>query len=143
MNNIYLTTVDLKKNRASIKPYETITSLQSTACDNKIFNQTQINQLIDSDILYICNFIDNFNIDLNDFWLEDYKKLPVYLLEVKTKYNIYFLEKINESSMSETWTLLTNEKLNNLNAGKYLCMITTQNSDVQKNLIENYFILEI
>ena len=143
LNSIYLLTDDLKKKEESIKSYETITSIQSTACENKIFNQIQANELVDSDILYICNFLDNFNIDLNQFWVEDYKKLPVYLLEVMTRYNIYFLEKINESSMSETWSLLTNEKLNNLNAGKYLCMISTQNSDVQKNLIENYFILEV
>lgn len=143
LNNIFLETKDLKKNIKNIKPYEIITSLQSTACENKIFDQIQIDDLVDLDILYACNFLDNFNIEINEFWLDDYKKLPVYLLEGMAKYDIYFLERINEGSMSETWSLLTNEKLNNLNAGKYLCMITTQNSYVQKNLIENYFILEI
>ena len=129
--------------RTEIKPYETILSVQSDACDNSLFIKPVIKELLDSDIILMATFLNNFGIiDINEYWVDNIPLLPVYLIEILTKYNIFYLKEINESSMYETWLPLTKDILNNLGADRYLCMISVDKMYIQNSLIENYFILE-
>lgn len=143
-NNIFLknaANTNIKK--ASINPYNFIDSLQSTACETNIFADITIELFKDSDILYITTFLDNYDfLKVDDFWTSNYENMPVYLLDIATKYTVYYLEKIDENSMYEDWKLLTKGSLNSLKQGKYLCMICADRDYVSKELIENYFILE-
>lgn len=132
-----------KKSEKNIKMFETISSLQSDSRIKQVFSNQTITEILDSDILYISSFFDNFNINIDNFWASDYKLLPIYLLEIMTTYKIYYLKEINKFSMFEVWSELTNQERQNLQKGKYLCTFAADNVQVQNNIIENYFILEV
>jgi hypothetical protein len=144
LENIFLENiVQTKPNKKAINPYDFISSLQSTACETSIFSALDIEKFKESDILYIATFLENYDfLRVDDFWTSDYKNMPVYLLDIATKYNVYYLSKINDDSMYETWEPLTKESLNLLNNGRYLCMISADKDYINNEIIENYFILE-
>ena len=144
LNNIFLKNITNKnKNKRTVSPYNFIDSLQSTVCETNIFADITTESFKDSDILYITTFLDNYDfLRIDDFWTNSYENLPVYLLDIATKYTVYYLDDINKYSMYEIWKPLTKDSLNLLNQGKYLCMICADKEYVNKELIENYFILE-
>lgn len=140
-NNIFIN--DTRKiDRTTLLPNDTISSLQSNSCENEIMKADR-QELLDSDMLYITTFLSNFDIiDINEYWANNIKVIPVYLLEILTNYNIYYLSNIDEQNLHETWKQLTKEELLQLNTGKYLCMIRADKPYIQNSIIENYFILE-
>lgn len=144
-NNIYLLdNLAETKNNETVKPYEYISAIQSDACESEVQQSVKVPALLDSDILLVSTFFDNFSIiKPDDFWVEDTKAISVYLLELLTKYNIVYLSNIDSSTLNESWSQLTKEELQNLNSGKYLCMISADQDYIQNSIIENYFILEI
>lgn len=143
-NNVYLLNeLTTRKKIKTVNLYQTISAIQSDACENQIQN-SKTPELPDSDILLITTFFDNFPIiNVNDFWAEDPKRISVYLLDLLTKYNIFYLSNIQESTLDESWKNLTKEELQNLNSGRYLCMISADQDYIQDSIIENYFVLEI
>ena len=113
-------------------------------CDNNLFNDLPQNtkKLNDSDLLLLSHCFNNIsNLEISDFWANDITLLPVYILDVMSKYSIYYLKNIDEESMRQTWSLLNREEINNLQQGNYLCKISTNEELLYDSLLENYFIL--
>lgn len=120
-----------------------IEGIQSDSCENELFSSTMPTDLKDSDLLYISYFLNNFDkIDINDYWIKFPLLLPVYLLEIISKYNVYYRSNIEEGSLYESWELLETKSVGDLPSGKYLCKICPNLMYLQDYIIENYFILE-
>lgn len=147
LQNIYV--VDGSKERKktqSIQTYEKLNdNLQSLVCDNNIFSQTResvLRDFKDSEVLLLATYINNVkDLEIDNFWREDFTLIPIYIIDIMTNYNVYFLESINKNSMSDNWKLLTREEIQNLKSGKYLCKIIPTQQYINKFLIENYFVL--
>lgn len=143
--NLYKVVEDLERQKYKIRPsYEVLTtSLTTTVCDNNLFAiENNVKELQGSDILYVANFYNNVNGFLeNEFWKEDLTKIPVYLIDIFAKTKIYYLNAVDKYSMNMTWLQLTNEALENLEPGNYLCKINSDKDYINDYLIENYFIL--
>lgn len=144
-NNLFLVNETTKrKTNETQKSYEYISSIQSSACEDPITKNDKTPELLGSDILLTSAFLDSYPIiNFNEYWLGDSKIIPVYLLEILTKYNIMYLTEISEPSLNENWNQLTKEKLENLTSGRYLCLISANQDYIQNNIIENYFVLEV
>ena len=144
LKNTFLKDVtNINNKKKAINTYDFISSIQSTTCETNIFSDIEEEVFKDSDILYVSTFLDNYGfLKTDEFWTSNYENMPVYLLDIATKYNVYYLEEIKSESMYESWKPLTKDSLNLLNQGKYLCMICADKDYINKELIENYFILE-
>ena len=143
LNNIYIKNLMSNRKVESVKTYEYISAIQSTACETDIYSNISTESFKDSDILYVATFFDNYDfIQVNDLWENEYRNIPVYILDIATKYNVYYLEKIEEKSLYEKWNLLTKDALNVLSTGTYLCMISSDRDFINNNIMENYFLLE-
>lgn len=143
-NNLFLVNdITKRKLNETQKTYEYISAVQSTACENPITKNNIIPELLGSDILLTSTFLDNYPIlNFNEYWVGEPNKIPIYLLEILTKYNVMYLTDTTET-LDEKWEQLTKDKLENLTSGKYLCMISADQDYIQNNIIENYFVLEV
>lgn len=143
-NNLFLVNdVTKRKSNETQKTYEYISAVQSTACENSITKNSTVPELLGSDVLLTSTFLDNYPIlNFNEYWIGEPNKIPIYLLEILTKYNVMYLTDTTES-LDEKWQQLTKDKLENLTSGKYLCMISADQDYIQNNIIENYFVLEV
>lgn len=143
-NNLFLVNdITKRKLNETQKTYEYISAVQSTACENSITKNNIIPELLGSDILLTSTFLDNYPIlNFNEYWVGEPNKIPIYLLEILTKYNVMYLTDTTET-LDEKWEQLTKDKLENLTSGKYLCMISADQDYIQNNIIENYFVLEV
>lgn len=144
-NNLFIQTSKNDRNRKeSIKSYEVLAgSLTSTACENDLFNEySKKSEILSSDILMLSFCYDNiYNLSINDFWKDDITLLPVYVLDVKTKYKMYYMSSLLPDSMTQNWNLLDRTTLENLTSGNYLCKIVNDEIYLTNLLMENYFIL--
>jgi hypothetical protein len=144
-NNLFIQTSKNDRNRKeSIKSYEVLAgSLTSTACENDLFNEySKKSEILSSDILMLSFYYDNiYNLSINDFWKDDITLLPVYVLDVKTKYKMYYMSSLLPDSMTQNWNLLDRTTLENLTSGNYLCKIVNDEIYLTNLLMENYFIL--
>jgi hypothetical protein len=92
-NNIYLETENKDVNRKkTIQDYEKLAeSITSTACENSLFINSINDRMVvkDSDLLTLCFYYDNIlNLEVNDFWKEDFSLLSVYSVDVRSRYKM-------------------------------------------------------
>lgn len=125
----------------TIKMFDHITSIESNSCEIELFKEQKLKELLGTNILYVSTFFDSFDIKDYSYWIEDYNLLPVYILELMTDYNIYYLSNIDENSLFEEWTPLLKTSLSDLKNTYCLCKIVSNNNILQDYLIENYFML--
>lgn len=127
----------------SVSSFERVDSLSSDACGNDLFSEiTEAPEVVGSDILFLSTYYKAFpTLDGIEFWKDDFRLIPVYLLNIFSPCDIYYLSSINENSMSDSWERLTNTTLDNLGSGNYLCMISSKHEFLNNSLLENYFIL--
>lgn len=127
----------------SISAFERIESLSSDTCGNELFSKLETDTaILGSDILLLSMYYKMFpTLEGMEFWKDDFGLIPVYLLNIFSPCDIYYLSSINENSMSNSWERLTNATLDNLDSGNYLCMISSRQEFLNESLLENYFIL--
>lgn len=146
INNIFNPDLFRVKKVSNIKTYEKmVDNLTSTACENNIIQDpirfgNIYQEYSELSLLSFC-FEKYKNLEKNNFWKDDISLLPVYILDKKTEYKLYFLSEINSLNMGQKWNLLDKITLENLEKGNYLCKITTDDIYLSNSLLENCFIL--
>lgn len=148
VKNVFIQKERRDRNRKEAIPtYETLAgSLTSTACENNLFNDTTQNvsttTFKETDPLLLSFVYDNINnIEINDFWKDDITLLPVYFLDVQTKYKIYYCSELQTDSMTQVWKVLDKQAMENLSSGNYLCKIINESEYLSNHLMEDVFIL--
>lgn len=148
VKNVFIQTKRRDRNRKETVPtYETLSdSLSSTACENNLFNDTAQNVTItttkQTDPLLLSFVYDNINnIQIDEFWKNDITLLPVYFLDVQTKYKIYYLKELQTDSMTQIWNVLDKQTMENLSSGNYLCKIINESEYLSNHLMEDVFVL--
>lgn len=149
LNNIFKQTEiydERKKYKLNLKDFEKInTNFESNLCGQEILTSTSLikNEIPDSEILLLSTYYNSIvDLGIDDYWKDDFTLIPAYVLGIKAKFNIEYLDNLNSKSMHGQWKKLTNFELENLNTGRYLCRISTSERIVSNFLMENYFILD-
>lgn len=148
VKNVFIQSERRDRNRKEAIPtYETLAgSLTSTACENNLFNDTTQNISVvtvkETDPLLLSFVYDNINnIEINDFWKDDITLLPIYFLDVQTKYKIYYCSELQTDSMTQVWKILDKQTMENLSSGNYLCKIINDSEYLSNHLMEDVFVL--